>query len=276
MTLAWIPLLLLSQDAKDVEEAVRLRVGYAEGDRFTVRRIERTTGRTTIRYLTEDEKEEGDILSESEEITRNRVLSAEDGRITALEKNFLRSRYKERPFGAEKATRGKRPLEGKVVVLKREGDRTNVEKAEGIPEADLETLVLEPDPFVASLPEEPVKVGSRWKVDEEALKRHLARSNPGVEYTTAEAGCRLAGFEKHGGVRCAVVEIGMKVDGKGENRFRIHTTFEGKMWIAVETKRYMGIALKGSFSAAAENPDERAELHSSGKIEIREDVRFED
>ena len=256
------------------ETRTRLQARHAAGERFTLHRAEQTEGRARITIEGEEKPQEHPVSSLQESLTQNRVLEVDDGKVRALERKFDKHRSETRAAGVERPEKVKSPLEGKTVVLRRDGDRTAVERAEKIPAEELAGLALDPDPFLLSLPADEIPVGHKWEIPQETLVTFFSRGEPGVTYTKAKAECRFEKIEPRSGADCAVVRVSLEVEGKGKNEFTVVTRLKGTLWIAVAERRYTGLELEGTFETSASDPKEKARVRTSGKIQIKETLAY--
>lgn len=133
-------------------------------------------------------------------------------------------------------------LDGKTVVLKRQGDKAIISVEKGVISAeDRADLVDVFSHSVSYVPKQPISVGEAWDVDAAGLRRAF-----GLEKGTASlqgVAAELVSFAGHPCIRIHYVGDfgGVLKDGK----LNTHITLEGDGFYALDLKRLLATKLKG-------------------------------
>ncbi len=257
-----------------IQDAHRLEVQSEAGDTYKTVRSEKFDGRSK---LVDDKQavQDDSILSREDIVSKDEVLEAESGKAKKLSRKIEKCVFESKLFGSDKTEKGKRGLDGKMILLVRDGKDTKISGADDVPADELAKIKFKADPFVESLPKEEVKPGAKWSIDEAALKDFFTVAGEGLTFTKVSGNCTFEKIEDHAGFKCAAIKIVVKLEATGENSMKLQTELKGTYWIAVAEKRYTGLELEGKYGTQATNPDDQLTMESSGKISISETITYE-
>jgi hypothetical protein len=241
------------------QDPVKLQIRAKKGERYTLSVTESTEGKVRIagQELPFKEKE---VLKYEDEVLETE--GAEPARVRRKVLEWSKARQEEADAEPQKQSR---QLEGKTIVLKKNGEKTDVEGAEGVPAAELREHQLRVDAYLSNLPKEAVKVGHEWNLDE---KRLLEEFNEGAdegvtEVKSARGAARFEKVEDHKGVRCALIAV--EVSGEGQIKEQMDAKIGFKMTVRIHLALESGrvLTMKGGGSG-----DLKGELDAGGEKQV--------
>jgi len=224
------------------EEKVKLELKARKGDAYTTAVTESTDGKVQVAGQEFPIKEKEVLKYEDE------VLEVEGNEATRVRRKVVEWTKAAQEDPEAPAEKQPRLLQGKTIVLKKNGDKTEYEGVEGIGASELKKHQLRADAFLTNLPKEAVGVGHEWKLDE---KRLLEEFNEGpdegpVEFKSARGGAKLEKLEDHGGVRCGVIAVDVAGEGQIKEQMDVKLVFKMKVRITLALESGRILTMKGS------------------------------
>lgn len=234
------------------------------------------TTETTITYKSKPDKP---VVHRSETVDTARgaceVQQVADGRILSLIVDFKFAETRVTDQGA--STTRKQALHDRAILVKRAGDDLAFEGADGVPASELWQVTIDP-PFAVALPS-PLPEGKKWKPDEAALRRYLARLQPEIQVESVEAEYKLERTEKKKDLMVGTVKIQVKSKGRDAQQLASEIRFHGTVLVDVNWGRYVGMDVKAEYSLEGEPPvpakHEPVTIKGSGKIALKQSLDWD-
>ncbi len=252
------------------QEKVKLELRAKKGDKYTHTSKESNDGKILITFggmEIAQEVKEREVRTYTDE-----VLEVEGVQPTKVRRKHGEWHQSKTAPGQEEPTKTDKALAGKTIVLKKAGDKTEYEGAEGIPAAELKKNRLRHDAMLAGLPADPVAVGTTWPIDEKKLKEDFADDGEGgMEITALKATGKLEKIEDHKGVRCAVLLIDITGDGilMGQKDLAIKLKLKAWIWLALDSGRPLTMKGDGTGDLAGELEQDGNKVKMDGKFTFK-------
>ena len=260
---------LASVLALTCQETHTLEVRAVKGDAFTRKVVQSNQGRLTFKLGGNEQVQEVDdkmVRSYEEE-----VLKVEGHEPTSIRRKFIEL-SKEARVGTSGISEKKRfALEGRTIVIRKKGDETAIEGAEGIPPSEVVWNRLRQDPLVGILPEGPVAVGHEWKLAADRFKDVLgARENP-LFFKSVRLTARFDKVEEKDGEPAALIIISGKASGhpKTQNTMNIEIKLETRVHLGLKTGRVLGLTSSGTSDVSGYFLQEGEKVHLSGQTVLK-------
>ncbi len=172
------------------------------------------------------------------------ILAEKDGRPTKVERAFTTFTREDAEGIRLPGKPVKSPLQGKTIVMMKKGDAMAYEGADDIDAKELASERLRPDPFLASLPAEPIVLGRSWSMDGRALLDDMSARTSTTTWKAAEITATLSKLE---GTK-ATVSYRFKVTGTTDHGET--ATFHGDARHVVETstKRLLHFGMEAAYT----------------------------
>jgi hypothetical protein len=231
------------------QDKVKLEVRAQKGEKYTRSSKSSSTGDLTLEVAGQSIPQS---VSEKETKTfKDEVLEVEGALPTKIRRSFAEWTQSKVPPGAVEPQESKKGLHGKTIVLKRIGDRTEYEGADGVSPSELGQNRIRPESILADLPREPVAPGATWKLDEKKILeefRESADEESPAELTAARGTGRFERVETHKGQKCAVLLLELESDGglRGQKDVKLTLKMATTVWLALDSGR--PLTMKGTGS----------------------------
>jgi hypothetical protein len=260
------------------QDKVKLEVRAKKGDKYTHSAAESNDGKIHISIAGQEidqEVKEREVRKYTDEI-----LEVEGNEPTRIRRKHVEWSQSKAAPGEAEPTKTDKALAGKTIVLKKAGDKTEYEGAEGIPAAELKKNRLRPEALLLNLPAEPVAIGATWTIDEKKLKEDFGDDGEGgMELVGIKATGKLEKIEDHKGVRCAVLLIDIDGDGTimGQKEMKLKLKLKAWIWLALESGRPLTMKGDGTGDLLGELEQDGNKIKMKGKFVFKTegDIKYE-
>lgn len=269
--LALSALVLLASAARGGQEKVKLEVRAKKGDKYTRTSSESNEGTLTIEFGGQSIPQP---VSEKEtKKFKDEVLEVDGLLPSRVRRTFTEWHQTKVPPGAAEPVQENRTLHGKTIVMKRAGEKTEYEGADGAPASELGQNRLRTEAVLTALPKEPVAPGAEWKLDEKLILqefRESAEEESPVEFTAAKGTGRLDRVEDHKGQKCGVLVISLDAEGGLKEQKGVKLAMKMKMtvWLAIESGRALTMKGEGTGDLAGEIDMDGNKVKLEGKFKF--------
>ncbi len=265
-------LLLLA--AAPAQDKVRLEVRAKKGEKYSHTSKESNEGTITIEFGGQSIPQQ--VLEKETKKYKDEILEVEGSLPSKIRRSFTEWTETKLPPGGAEPVEEKKTLHGKTLVLKKVGDKTEYEGAEGVPASELAKNRLKPDALLATLPKEPVAPGAEWKLEEKLILDEFkddAGEESQVEFTAARGTGRLERVEDHKGQKCGVIRIALELDGriKEQKDVKLKMDLKADFWLALDSGRPLTMKGGGTGDLAGEVDMDGNKVKFSGKFKFAQE-----
>jgi hypothetical protein len=259
---------LASADENVTFKFLPLKVGQRSEDHF------RSDSQMTIRVLRSGQQAR--VLNVSISQTKNKtetVLAQDGGLVTRLRVHFDKVDKTETMAGRDPKTT-LQPVSGKTYVIEWKAGQLHITDEQGISpgEEELEILKKEyrrlgrPDPMSKFLDKKTFRTGEAISVPDEVTEDLF-----GEESGDKKLSIVLKGTVLHGGVRCAILDVAMKMSQKDEATV-VTTDLHGQMLLDIGTLRILSAEMQGpiTVTGTAQDKAEQKEITGTMKMSVQE------
>lgn len=247
------------------QQKYRLRDRFAAGDLSSVDSAEDMSLTVSVRANGEDVTQF--IMGKREREVYEEQLVATDSRgPSVLRRTYSVARGVDADPTTGQEHRRVSSLQGKTVVIRRDGDTVKVTADRGkLAPEDRRTLLEALDHADMDLmPDHDVAPGDEWSVD----PRFAASSLEGVR--KADIKCRFLEVAQHAGRQCAHIRVNIDLDSQPENSpGSITMKLSGDLYQALDLKRSFGVELSGPVTLTGREAKDGVTYFFSGEGSMR-------
>lgn len=255
MTSALIALGLLVSPAQD---KITLKFNPKAGDRMTA--VETSSMKVDMKVTAGGQVQQVATEQKGSKKEHREVLSVEGGRITGATFHLEEDVESRKAPGQAEFVSREKPLHGRKITVKREGEKLVYTGADGVEDAARESLKLE-DSFARTYPKEPVAVGDSWDATKDVMQEIF--NDPNLDGT---AKFTLTKVGDHEGRRCAFIDADLSIKGNVENGPTMTMKLKGKVIVWIDRGYTLRATLEGPVSMSMKN--ERMELDGGGPMKF--------
>jgi hypothetical protein len=256
------------------QEKVKLEVRAKKGEKYTRTSHESNEGTVTVEFGGQSIPQP--VSEKESKVVKDEVLEVDGVQPSKIRRTFTEWTQTKVPPGAAEPQKENRTLHGKTIVLKKNGDKTEYEGADGAPASELGQNRLRTESYLANLPKEPVAPGAEWTLDEKLILdefREGADAESPVTFHAAKGVGRLERIEDHKGQKCGVLLLNLDIEGsvKEQKDVKLKMNMKATIWLGIDSGRPLTLKGEGTGDLAGEIDMDGNKVKLSGKFKFKSD-----